>query len=213
MQINTIDILSLISEDTELVERGNGFWQGSCVFHSPDTKPSMWVNPEKGNFGCFSCQTSGDAYTYVMNRDGVDFPTAINYFNGKSNICKVVEIKITASNQLWIDTALEIAADLKILIMKSSYLNGQIAYTGSTASLEADVATILTSLRKKNKIISEHDRPRYLHNITGMTETLDEIAFTYLDGTLSYKNTILDLIEFMGKQKKANILKMLIEGI
>jgi len=47
-----------------------------CPFHG-DTNPSMTVNDERGTFRCWSCQTGGDAITFVMEFKKLDFIEAM----------------------------------------------------------------------------------------------------------------------------------------
>ena len=58
-----LDIVEIISSYTPLNKKGHYYW-GCCPFH-PDLKPSMSVNPTKGNFKCFACGANGDAITFL----------------------------------------------------------------------------------------------------------------------------------------------------
>lgn len=49
---------------------------GRCPFHE-DGEASLVVNPERGLWNCFGCQTGGDVLSFVQLRDGVDFPEAL----------------------------------------------------------------------------------------------------------------------------------------
>lgn len=71
------DIVSLISESVGLqAQRGGREFVGLCPFHD-DHSPSMRVNPERQSFKCWACGTGGDCYTFVMERDRLTFPEAL----------------------------------------------------------------------------------------------------------------------------------------
>jgi hypothetical protein len=71
-----INIVDLIGEDVSLEYLSNGEYLGLCPFHD-DTKPTLYVNAEKGVYNCFSCKEGGDVIKYVMTRDKVDFFPAL----------------------------------------------------------------------------------------------------------------------------------------
>jgi DNA primase len=49
---------------------------GRCPFHE-DRHPSFSVNAEKEKWHCFGCQAGGDAVTFVMQMENVDYKDAI----------------------------------------------------------------------------------------------------------------------------------------
>ncbi|MBA7715114.1 DNA primase [subsurface metagenome] len=69
------DILSVVGAHLKLRKVGRRF-VGLCPFHS-DTKPSFYVDPEKGIFHCFGCGAGGDVFSFVMQTEGLDFPGAL----------------------------------------------------------------------------------------------------------------------------------------
>lgn len=69
------DIVELVSEYVALRKRGRNF-VGLCPFHAEKT-PSFNVNPEKAIFHCFGCGEGGDAFAFVMKREGLDFRAAV----------------------------------------------------------------------------------------------------------------------------------------
>lgn len=70
------DMLDLVSAHTELRRAGPTRYQGLCPFHEERT-PSFGVEPFKKVYHCFGCGASGDAFTFVMSTQGVDFPGAL----------------------------------------------------------------------------------------------------------------------------------------
>src|SRR5437016_388589 len=69
------DIVSLVSEVVALHSRGGKFL-GLCPFHE-DHNPSMNVDPDRQSFKCWSCNTGGDCFEFVMQREKVGFREAL----------------------------------------------------------------------------------------------------------------------------------------
>ena len=68
---NKIDIVDIISERIPLTPKGKNFF-GVCPFHE-DTNPSMSVSREKQIFRCFSCGTSGNVFSFLMDYEHKSF--------------------------------------------------------------------------------------------------------------------------------------------
>ncbi len=68
-------LVALIGADVALKRRGREHW-ACCPFHSEKTA-SFSVSEEKGFAHCFGCGWHGDAFDYVMERTGCDFPAAL----------------------------------------------------------------------------------------------------------------------------------------
>ncbi|MEP6705731.1 MAG: DNA primase, partial [Acidobacteriota bacterium] len=51
-------------------------WMGCCPFHEEKT-PSFSVSPNKGFYKCFGCGKGGNAFTFLMEMEGLNFPEAI----------------------------------------------------------------------------------------------------------------------------------------
>ena len=67
-----IDLAALVSEYVALVSVGQNF-RAHCPFHNERT-PSFYVFPERQSWRCFgACATGGDAFSFVMKADNLDF--------------------------------------------------------------------------------------------------------------------------------------------
>jgi len=80
----SIDIVKLVSEYTQLKKVGRR-WSGLCPFHNEKT-PSFSVNAEEGLYHCFGCKESGDAISFVRDKENLDFPGAIEALARRANI-------------------------------------------------------------------------------------------------------------------------------
>src|SRR5215510_2034425 len=69
------DILGIVSRYTDLQQRGQDYW-GVCPFHDERT-PSFKVNPTDKLYYCFGCEASGDVFRFVEEKEGLDFPDAV----------------------------------------------------------------------------------------------------------------------------------------
>ena len=69
------DLVALVSETVELRPRGNTDLWGCCPFHGEKT-PSFHVIPATQVWHCFGCGEGGDAFTYVMKREGLTVPAS-----------------------------------------------------------------------------------------------------------------------------------------
>ncbi|MEW4491067.1 DNA primase [Thalassoglobus sp. JC818] len=80
------DIVGLIGESVGLESRSGGREHvGLCPFHD-DHNPSMRVYPERQTFRCWSCNTGGDCFTFVMEREKVTFPEALEILARRANL-------------------------------------------------------------------------------------------------------------------------------
>jgi DNA primase len=69
------DLVRIIEPFTPLKKKGAN-WMGCCPFHQEKT-PSFSVNPAKGFYKCFGCSKGGNAFTFLMEIEGLSFPEAI----------------------------------------------------------------------------------------------------------------------------------------
>jgi len=68
------NLAELVGQTVKLRQQGNA-WTGLCPFHSERT-PSFHVIPDKGFYHCFGCNKHGDAFTWLMEREGLTFTEA-----------------------------------------------------------------------------------------------------------------------------------------
>jgi DNA primase len=72
---DSADIVGIIGEAVELKRTGADY-RGPCPFHG-GTHRNFAVIPKKGRYYCFVCHESGDVFSWLMKRLGMDYPTAV----------------------------------------------------------------------------------------------------------------------------------------
>ena len=78
------DIEELVGSYVTLKRAGSNF-SGLCPFHSEKT-PSFSVSPAKKFFYCFGCGAGGDAITFVMKAENLDYVQAVEFLAKRAGI-------------------------------------------------------------------------------------------------------------------------------
>ena len=79
-----VDLIDLISTYVSLSKAGQNY-KGLCPFHSEKT-PSFSVNPVRQMFYCFGCSVGGDAFTFLMKQEGMDFMEALRELSQRTGV-------------------------------------------------------------------------------------------------------------------------------
>ncbi|MED4204444.1 DNA primase [Neobacillus mesonae] len=85
-----VDIVEVISDYVQLKKQGRNYF-GLCPFHGEST-PSFSVSPDKQIFHCFGCGAGGNAFSFLMELEGISFQEAAIKLAAKGNI--VLEINL-----------------------------------------------------------------------------------------------------------------------
>lgn len=75
---NELEILSVISEYTNLKKTGSLYWKGLCPFHHEKT-PSFTVSPHKKIFYCFGCHETGDVINFIEKTENISAYQAVQH--------------------------------------------------------------------------------------------------------------------------------------
>jgi DNA primase len=78
------DIVEIVGEFVQLKKAGREY-KANCPFHEERT-PSFYVIPAKGFYNCFGCAKSGDVFTFVMERLGLDFVEAVKHVAARAGV-------------------------------------------------------------------------------------------------------------------------------
>jgi len=68
---------------------GKGWTQKNilCPFHD-EKNPSFGINLDTGAYSCFSCSASGDVFTFIMEKNCVDFQGAVSFLADFCGLCE-----------------------------------------------------------------------------------------------------------------------------
>jgi DNA primase len=78
------DIVGIIGETVPL-KRAGGTFRGPCPFHQ-GKNPNFSVDPKRRIYHCFKCGESGDVFTYLRKRYGMDWPSSVRLVAERSGI-------------------------------------------------------------------------------------------------------------------------------
>jgi len=70
------DIVELIDSQVKLKKKGGGY-RARCPFHNGNNDSSFSVSDKQQFYHCFNCGASGNALTFVMEYEGLEFVDAI----------------------------------------------------------------------------------------------------------------------------------------
>ncbi len=82
--LDRTDIVALVQSYIPLKRAGVNF-KACCPFHHEKT-PSFIVGSQKQIFHCFGCGVGGNAISFVMRQEHLDFPEAVRHLAEKSGI-------------------------------------------------------------------------------------------------------------------------------
>jgi len=73
--LNRTDIVEVVGARVQLKKTGKNY-SACCPFHQEKT-PSFTVSPDKQFYYCFGCGAGGNALSFLMEHDHLDFPQAV----------------------------------------------------------------------------------------------------------------------------------------
>src|SRR5919199_396043 len=81
-----LDIVELIgSSGVQLRKAGRNF-TGFCPFHPNSRTPAFYVFPAPQSYYCFACHKAGDAFAFIMERQGVEFGDALKELAARAGV-------------------------------------------------------------------------------------------------------------------------------
>ena len=82
---DAVDFAELVGARTELRRAGANRLQGLCPFHEERT-PSFGIDPVEKLYHCFGCGAGGDVFSFVMETEGLDFATALEWLADRTGV-------------------------------------------------------------------------------------------------------------------------------
>ena len=79
------DIVQVVGTHVELKNAGAGRMKALCPFHREKT-PSFVVNQDRQHYHCFGCGKGGDALSFVMEQEGLQFSEALQQLADRGNV-------------------------------------------------------------------------------------------------------------------------------
>lgn len=115
------DIESLVGSYVSLKRSGSNLF-GLCPFHS-ERSPSFSVSPGKKMFYCFGCGAGGDAITFVMKAENLDYVDAVEFLAARAgiNIPKDGKTEMGMSRKRVFDMNLEAAKFFRNCLFDPKY--------------------------------------------------------------------------------------------
>lgn len=80
----TLDIEDVVSSYCSITRSGRN-QKCLCPFHSEKT-PSMVIYPDTQSFYCFGCQAGGDAISFIMRIENLDYPEAVRFLARRAGL-------------------------------------------------------------------------------------------------------------------------------
>ena len=83
------DIVDIIGKHVSLKRAGASF-KGLCPFHE-EKSPSFHVNRSNGSYHCFGCAAHGDAISFLMQYERLDFQQAVEFLAERAGVTLALE--------------------------------------------------------------------------------------------------------------------------
>ncbi len=74
-----------VAWDRRKTNAGKGDYWACCPFHN-EKSPSFHVEDRKGRYHCFGCKKSGDIFTFLVEKEGLSFPEAVEQLASEAGL-------------------------------------------------------------------------------------------------------------------------------
>lgn len=81
-----LDIVELIQTNGVQLRKAGRNFTGLCPFHPNTRTPAFYVFPDTQSYYCFSCHKAGDAFTFLMERQGLQFGDALTQLAQRAGV-------------------------------------------------------------------------------------------------------------------------------
>lgn len=97
-----VNIVDVVGDYIRLERAGAGQWKGLCPFHQEKT-PSLTVSEERQLWHCFGCARGGDLFSFVMEKEGMDFREALILLAERAGV-ELTQRQSGGNNAVSVDT-------------------------------------------------------------------------------------------------------------
>src|SRR5687768_2968508 len=81
-----LDIVDLITASGVQLRKAGRNFTGFCPFHPNARTPAFYVFPDTQSYYCFSCHVAGDAFNFIMARQGLEFGEALQQLAARTGV-------------------------------------------------------------------------------------------------------------------------------
>src|SRR5579883_2376572 len=80
-----VDLVQLVGGYVPGLKKSGRNWWACCPFHNEKT-PSFCIWPEDDRWKCFGCGAGGDAFSFIMRQENLDFAGALKLLAEKTGV-------------------------------------------------------------------------------------------------------------------------------
>src|SRR5918997_1899880 len=81
-----LSIVDLIAEGGVQLRKAGRNFTGFCPFHTNTRTPAFYVFPASESYYCLGCHATGDAFNWVMAREGLSFGEALRKLAARAGV-------------------------------------------------------------------------------------------------------------------------------
>lgn len=86
--LSNVSLIDILRDRYKVVSRGGNQYTVQCPFHKDgqEANPSMSVDDSKGIYKCFTCGAKGNVFTYLKEKEAMDFKEAVKYLGNRFSV-------------------------------------------------------------------------------------------------------------------------------
>ena len=86
--LSNVSLIDILRDRYKVISRGGNQYTVQCPFHKDgqEANPSMSVDDSKGIYKCFTCGAKGNVFTYLKEKEAMDFKEAVKYLGNRFSI-------------------------------------------------------------------------------------------------------------------------------
>lgn len=83
--LSNVSLIDILRDRYKVISRGGSQYTVQCPFHKDgqEANPSMSVDDSKGIYKCFTCGAKGNVFTYLKEKEAMDFKEAVKYLGNR----------------------------------------------------------------------------------------------------------------------------------